>query len=142
MEGALFFPCWHLWLARNERIFHNQSSSQPCLVHKVVQLAIFIWLALLKQLKYVPRIIKWIAPLEPFIKLNIDGSSLGNLRLAGASGLLRNCSGSWVSGFSLNMGIASNNIAKLGAIRQDLILAWDLGFKFIHLEIDSMAVLS
>ena len=90
----------------------------------------------------IPRIIKWITPLGPFIKLNTDGSSLGNLRLARASGLLQNCSGSWVSGFSLNMGIASNNIAKLGAIRQDLILAWDLGFKFIHLEIDSMIVLS
>ena len=44
--------------------------------------------------------------------------------------------------FSLNMGIASNNIAKLGAIHQGLILAWNLGFRFIHLEIDSMTVLS
>ena len=62
--------------------------------------------------------------------------------MAGASGLLRNCSGSWVSGFSLNVGIASNNIAKLGANCQGLILAGDLDFKFIYLEIDSMTVLS
>ena len=86
--------------------------------------------------------IKWIAPLEPFIKLNIDGNSLGNPRLARAGGLLCNSSDAWILGFSLNMGIASNNIAKLGAVRQGLILAWDLGFKFIHLEIDSMIVLS
>ena len=44
--------------------------------------------------------------------------------------------------FFLNMGIASNNIAKLGAVHQGLILAWNLGFRFIHLEIDSMTVLS
>ena len=88
------------------------------------------------------RIIKWIAPLEPFIKLNTDNSSLGNPRLVGANGLLQNGLGSWVSGFSLNIGIASNNIAELGAVRQALILAWDLGFEFIHLEIDFMIVLS
>ena len=44
--------------------------------------------------------------------------------------------------FSLNMGIASNNIAKLGVVHQGLILAWNLGFRFINLEIDSMTVLS
>ena len=62
--------------------------------------------------------------------------------MTGAGNLLPNSSNSWVSGFSLSMGIASKNIAKLGAIRQGLLLAWDLGFKFIHLEIDSMTILS
>ena len=82
------------------------------------------------------------APLDPFIKLNIDGSSLGNLGLAGAGELLHNSSGAWISGFSLHMGITSNNIVELGAIRKGLLLAWNLGFKFIHLKIDSMTVLS
>ena len=40
------------------------------------------------------------------------------------------------------MGIASNNIAKLGAVHRGLILAWNLSFRFIHLEIDSMKILS
>jgi len=40
------------------------------------------------------------------------------------------------------MGITSNNIAELGAVLQDLLLAWNLGFRFIHLEINSMTVLS
>ena len=79
---------------------------------------------------------------EPFIKLNTDGSSLGNPGMAGVGGLLCNSAGAWVSGFSLNMGIASNNISELGAIRQGLILAWDLDFKFIYIKIDSMTVLS
>ena len=33
------FLCWHLWLARNERIFKNQSCSQNHIIHKVVQCA-------------------------------------------------------------------------------------------------------
>ena len=40
------------------------------------------------------------------------------------------------------MGITTNNMAKLGAIRQGLMLAWDLGFKFIQLKIDFVIVLS
>ena len=44
--------------------------------------------------------------------------------------------------FSLHMGITSNNIAELGAVCEGLLLAWNLGFRFIHLEIDSMIVLS
>ena len=87
-------------------------------------------------------IIKWIAPLEPFIKLNTGGNSLDNPGLAGAGGLLQNGLRSWVLGFSLNMDIALNNIAELETVRWGLILACNLGFKFIHLEIDSMTVLS
>ena len=40
------------------------------------------------------------------------------------------------------MGITSNNIVELGAICQGLLLAGSLGFRFIHLEIDFMTVLS
>ena len=101
------------------------------------------WYAPTKNIKIkIPRIIKWNAPPEPFIKLNIDGSSLGNLGLAGASRLLCNSLGDWISSFSLYMGITSNNIAELGAVCEGLLLAWNLGFRFIHLEIDFMIVLS
>ena len=100
------FLCWHLWLARNEHIFHNQSSSQPRLFHKAVQLATkyFYLVCPTKTTKIgIPRIIKWITPLKPFIKLNTNGSSLSNPGLARAGGLLQNCSSSWVSGFSLRV---------------------------------------
>ena len=66
-------------------MFNNQSISQTHLVHKTIQLAIeFYYLAC--PAKYItieiPGIIKWIVPSEPFIKLNTDGSSLGNPGLA------------------------------------------------------------
>jgi len=60
--------------------------------------------------------------------------------MAGAGGLLHDSSGIWISGFSLNMVIATNNVAELAAVRQGLLLAWELGFKFIQFEIDFVTV--
>jgi len=111
------FLCWHLWLARNERTFNNQSHFQSRIVHKAVQFATkYLYLACLeKTIKIrIPRIIKWIAPIEPFIKLNIDDGVIDNPEMASAGGLLRDSA--WISGFSINMGITSNNIAELGAV--------------------------
>ena len=40
------------------------------------------------------------------------------------------------------MGITTNNIAELGTVQQGLILAWNLGIKFVHLEMDFMLILN
>ena len=56
-------------------------------------------------------------PPDPYIKLNTDGSAIGNPRLAGAGGILRNHSSEWISGFSLHLGLTSNNMAKLAVVR-------------------------
>ena len=42
----------------------------------------------------VSQTVKWTTPIEPFIKLNTDDSSIGNPRMAGAGGLLRDSFGS------------------------------------------------
>ena len=62
--------------------------------------------------------------------------------MASTRGILRDSSGGWLSGFSLNLGIATNNMAKLTEVRKGLLLARDLGFKFLQIEIDSSTVLS
>ena len=90
------FLLWQIWLSRNDYIFNNQSISQTILVHKIVQLAIkFYYLACpTKDITIeIPRIIKWIVSSEPFIKLNTNGSSLGNPGLANAGGILHDYSG-------------------------------------------------
>ena len=81
--------------------------------------------------------IRWTMPIDPYIKLNTDGNAIGNLGLAGVWGILRDSSSGWLSGFSLNLGIATNNMAKRG-----LLPAWNLGFKFIQIELDSSTQLS
>ena len=79
------------------------------LINKLYEVRVILYLACPdKTIKIrIPRIIKWIAPLEPFIKLNTDGSVIGNRNpiLASAGGLLCNSNGTWISGFSLKMGI-------------------------------------
>ena len=79
---------------------------------------------------------------NPFIKINTDGSALGNPGIAGAGGILRDHLGQWISGFSLHVGLATNNMVELAAFRQGLAMAWTMGFKFIYLELDSKVVLN
>ena len=81
-------------------------------------------------------------PPNPFIKINTDGSALGNPGVVEVGGILRNHLGQWISGFSLHMGLTTNNMAKLSAVRQGLTMAWTLGFKFIYLELDSKVVIN
>lgn len=128
LSWKIYFPflCWNLWLARNEQIFKNQSRSQHGLVHIMIQAATnFFFLATLERPIQVrtPTLVRWNAPLEPYVKLNTDGSIIGNTGMASVRGLLRDSSGFWISGFSLKMGIVTNNIAKSEVVRQGLLLA-------------------
>ena len=66
-------------------------------------------LVYLSQAK-IPHFVRWQVPPDPLIKLNTDGSAIGNLGLAGAGGLLRDSSGEWISGFSFHLGLTSNNM--------------------------------
>ena len=40
------------------------------------------------------------------------------------------------------MGLATNNMVELAAVRQGLAMAWNMGFKFLQLELDSKVVLT
>ena len=63
----------------------------------------------------IPQLIRWHAPPPPFpyLKLNTDGSALGNPGLAGAREVLRDHRGQWISSFSLRGGLATNNMTEL-----------------------------
>ena len=51
-----------------------------------------------------------------WVKLNTDGSSLGNPGLAGGGGVIRDIEGAWIMGFVRNIGITSRYIAELWAL--------------------------
>ena len=69
-------------------------------------------------------------------------SALDNPGLAGAGGVLRDHQGLWISGFSARVGLATNNMAKLAAVRQGLVMAWNANVKLFQLELDSRVVLT
>lgn len=73
----------------------------------------------------VPRFVHWAKPPEGFVKLNFDGSALGNPGRAGFGGVVRSDSGEWIMGFSGFTGTGTNLFAELKRIQQGLHLLWD-----------------
>ena len=141
------FTCWKLWIARNERIFKNQSRTQHNLLYSSVQVATeyhFLAGTISQPPSRIPHLVRWYPPPPqfPYLKLNTDGSALGNPRPAGAGGVLRDHRGQWITGFSLHGGFASNNMDELAAVKKGLEMAWNKGYKLLHLELDSKVVLS
>ena len=146
LPWRVYFPFtrWKLWLARNERIFKTQSRSQYSLIFSSVQTATkfhFLASTTKRPSVQVPQLVSWLAPLYPYFKLNIDGSALDNSGLAGARGVLRNHQAQWITRFSAWVGLATNNMAELAAVRQGLTIAWNIGVKFLQLELDLKVVL-
>ncbi|GKV21679.1 hypothetical protein SLEP1_g31635 [Rubroshorea leprosula] len=80
---------------------------------------------------------KWSKPLSPFIKLNTDGSVLGNPGGAASGGLFRDHNGSWILGFARKIGITSSLAAELWALRDGLALAVTHSYSHLIVETDS-----
>ncbi|GLU15130.1 hypothetical protein SLE2022_316500 [Rubroshorea leprosula] len=79
----------------------------------------------------------WSKPHFPTIKLNSDGSSIGNPGLSGSGGIFRDSLGNWVLGYARNIGFSSPLAAELWAIRDGLVLAIQRGFHNLIVESDS-----
>ena len=55
-----------------------------------------------------PRLVRWEWPTEDVVKLNVDGSSIGNSGQVGFIGLARNAEGIFLFGFQGYIGISGN----------------------------------
>lgn len=89
-----------------------------------------------------PKEVKWLPPPVASYKLNVDGSSLGNLGRCGFGGIIRDQNGQWCSGFSGFCGFSTNINAELLAIYHGLKLAWQNGFTPLICESDSKSALA
>ena len=74
------------------------------------------------------------------MKLNTDGSSLGNPGLARGGGLIRNKEGIWVAGFARKIGITTSFFAELWALRDGLNLCISRGIAAVEVELDAKAI--
>ncbi|KAL3510972.1 hypothetical protein ACH5RR_030373 [Cinchona calisaya] len=80
----------------------------------------------------------WKPPPSNFIKLNTDGSALGNPGCAGTGGVFKNEDGDWLLGFSRKIGFTSNNTSEAWASTESLNLAVQSNFfNNLIIEIDS-----
>ncbi|CAN1798128.1 Putative ribonuclease H protein At1g65750 [Linum perenne] len=76
------------------------------------------------------------------ITINTDGSVLHPHSKAAAGGILCNHLGRPISTFAANLGCCSIMRAELRAAQFGLMIAWDRGFKKVHLQLDSLAAVS
>ncbi|KAG7543761.1 Ribonuclease H-like superfamily [Arabidopsis thaliana x Arabidopsis arenosa] len=93
-----------------------------------------------KQVGRVEKQIAWLKPAAGWVKVNTDGASRGNPGLAAAGGVLRDETGKWCGGFSLNIGVCSAPLAELWGVYYGLYIAWERRATRVELELDSEMV--
>ncbi|CAN1858362.1 Putative ribonuclease H protein At1g65750 [Linum perenne] len=82
--------------------------------------------------------IGWTAGPSDCIMINTDGSVLRPHSEAAAGGILRTCLGRPVSTFAANLGRCSIMRAELRGAEIGLMIVWDMGYKKVHLQLDSL----
>ncbi|TKY71900.1 Heat shock 70 kDa protein [Spatholobus suberectus] len=93
----------------------------------------------------VPIWCTWRCPPNGWVCLNTDGSVFENHRTgrsgAACGGLVRDSSGCFLGGFTVNLGVTSVALAELWGVVHGLKLTWDLGCKKVKVDIDSLTAL-
>ncbi|KAH9649197.1 putative ribonuclease H protein [Citrus sinensis] len=78
-------------------------------------------------------------PIWPWCKLNSDGSCKRS-GLSSVGGLIRDYNSKRIRGFGLNIGCCSITIAELWGLYQGLLIAWEIGIRWILVEVDRLCV--
>jgi ribonuclease HI len=142
-HGPLFLICcWMIWKSRNEESFKNISRALWNTLSQITTLLHSTKKAFGGSNKIsTPILVSWHPPPKNVIKVNVDGSSIGNPGPSGFGGLLRNTFGGWITGFAGSCGFTSNINAELQAISHDLDIAWNHGFRNVICESDFQTAL-
>lgn len=91
--------------------------------------------------RFTMKDVRWERSRRGWWKLNTDGSSMGNPGLAGGGGIVRDEMGSWVMGFSRNIGATSSFEAELWALRDGLSICVEKYYLAIEVELDAKAII-
>ncbi|XP_068651654.1 uncharacterized protein [Aristolochia californica] len=157
---ASFIP-WGLWNERNRRRFDAKSESFDRVADRVVgQISTWLltkkvfspylgssirenWrnLALMHIGKKPPVMKEWSPPDPSFLKLNFDGSSLGNPGISGFRGVISNHSGNQLFTYVGPLGISDSTSAELHGLFSGLRIFRDKCRGPLHIEGDSKVVI-
>lgn len=138
-HGGLFVvTCLILWKHRNARIFNNVVWENWFIISQIWNLQSIIRKFFVPKPSHVHDIsARWIPPTSNFIKLNTDGSSLGNPDNVVFGCLLCDSLGQWISSYLGSCEIATCLFAELIAIYHGINIAWNKGIRNLYCESDS-----
>ena len=74
------------------------------------------------------------------MKLDTDGSFIGNPGMAGCGGVIRDDRGCWIAGFSKRIGITNSLVAELWGLRDGFMLCCSLNISSLVVELDAKAI--
>ena len=134
---------WAIWTARNKLVTESKPFTLDDILKKIQSLSIELFIALpLRTLKrHCNRFaVRWKPPPIGFFELNTVGSARSNPSMASAGGLIRDHRGSWIGGFSRNIGFTHSLTAELWGLRDRLKLAKNLNIKKLHIDLDAKVV--
>ena len=133
---------WHLWLGRNNFIFKtgivDKLVPTKCIRDSAEIFSIGTNSRLNRMKAVIP--VAWEKPPIGWLKLNSDGSALGNLGKAGGGGLIHDHQGNWIRGYARSLGNTNSFIAELWALRDGLTIAKELRINNLIVEIDALSV--
>ncbi|XP_020412737.1 uncharacterized protein LOC109947231 [Prunus persica] len=135
--------CWFIWKWRCCSIFEPQFQ-MPCRPKQSIVEYLLEWdkanNLLKKTTSQTQMFLAWQPPPCGFSKLNIDGSRVSASGCIAAGGIIRNSEGSWIAGFSANLGHGEVLVAEAWALYYGLNLAWQMGLRQITVNSDSALV--
>ena len=134
---------WQIWIHRNELVFRT-GKGNPNLAMRCIQSSAEFFSIGMNTKIHLSKIcvpVAWQKPPARWVKLNTDGSALGNPGRAGGGGVIRNHLGHWIKGFSRALGTTNSFIAELWALRDGLIMSKELGISNLIVELDALSVI-
>ena len=93
-----------------------------------------------RQKRMIIQSVKWVSPQGGY-KLNSNGCSLGNPGLSGGGGLVRDCLGNFVFGYSEHFGTMTSLHAELRALLVGVRYCIAREYLELHLEADSLTLI-
>ncbi|KAK7267538.1 hypothetical protein RIF29_20214 [Crotalaria pallida] len=147
LDWLLFFgvTIWMIWKDRNRLVSERHTDMSTVLFFQVLNYLHTIERALeneslITTLKKEVTI-GWVCPNSGVFKLNTDGSVHDPNNVAACGGLIPDYTGSFMRGFTCNVGVSSAIQAKLWGLYWGLMIAKDMGIQNLSVELDSSSAI-
>ena len=138
------FGVWSIWLHRNKVVFGGNNPPKLNSYEVITKAAKFAFSGVNgKNVRVKTTVqVRWTSPPVQWVKLNSDGSSMGNPGHAGGGGIIRNAEGKWIKGYERSIGNTTSIAAELWALRDGIQLCLELNLPAVIIELDAMLVVN